>query len=519
MADSHACACANYKPDAYNTKKQVDRKYDRLTRKMQELIQVSICEMSFENGGYMIEAKYYRDYGHNYMILQCEQQEVARSYQYKILTSGKIEEILKCSVRHINSTTYYYYDISSRATLDSLYHDKKMSYAEVKDILRQIQGICEKLAGHFMEEAGLVLLPEYIYYDFATGKYIGLYYPDYKPEEPNVYKPLTDFLLEHIDTEDQKLTENIYRICEMAEEKYFFIEDALRIMEDEEGVIRQSSDEPQEEQNRELNLAEAETPNFAGDVLMLEQYHEEPAKRNMFYPVFAGLLLVGIIAAVAVRNIYDLTQQEELVLYGAAAVMGVCLFFCLAGYLAGGKKRSVAEEKIGRKTDGESYPDSPTDMTLVPLNRIISRDMNLEMAGCSSQTVRPVRDGDRRFHDAESDGMPENDIYGNTVFFDESAAAEYKLYAVDKRNKKHIELKQFPCTIGKMAGCVDYVLSDDSISRIHARFDMQGEKVLLTDMNSTNGTYKNGLRMQPQETVEIEPGDEVRFGNLNYCYR
>ena len=44
--------------------------------------------------------------------------------------------------------------------------------------MRQIHGICDKLAGFFMEEAGLVLLPEHIYYDFSTQKYIGLYYPD-----------------------------------------------------------------------------------------------------------------------------------------------------------------------------------------------------------------------------------------------------------------------------------------------------------------------------------------------------
>ena len=63
------------------------------------------------------------------------------------------------------------------------------------------------------------------------------------------------------------------------------------------------------------------------------------------------------------------------------------------------------------------------------------------------------------------------------------------------------------------------MLADNSVSRIHAKFERQGDRVLLTDMNSTNGTYKNGLRMEPQETVEIEPGDEIRFGNLHYCYR
>ena len=141
----------------------------------------------------MIEPKYYRDYGHNYMILQCRQQETVRSYQYKILTSGKIEEILRCSVRYINGSTYYYYDISSRTTLDSLYRDRKISYEQIKDIFRQIHGIYEKLAGYFMEEAGLVLLPEHIYYNITDQKYIGLYYPDYQIQQSDTYRPLMYF--------------------------------------------------------------------------------------------------------------------------------------------------------------------------------------------------------------------------------------------------------------------------------------------------------------------------------------
>lgn len=466
----------------------------------------------------MIEAKYYRDYGHNYMILQCGQKEVVRSYQYKILTSGKIEEILKCSIRHINGTTYYYYDISSRTTLDSLYRDKKISYAEVKDILGQIQKICEKLAGHFMEETGLVLLPQHIYYDITMGKYIGLYYPDYEPEGPNAYKQLVDFLLEHIDTEDRKLTEHIYRICEMAEEKNFFIEDALLVMEDEDRSVRENLSEPSWEPNSEADTAESDPFGMADDVQVSKQQAEFP-KKNRLYPIMAVFMLVGIISTVTVRNIYDLTQQEEVVLYGAAAVMGVCLLFCLVNSFKDNKKRSTVEKNIGRKADYELYPDYSEDMTLPSLDHIIDKDMNLEMIGEGSNSVRPAGNEDRRLHIAQTDSAPEKEVYGNTVFFNESVAAEYKLYAMDKKNKKHIELKQFPCTIGKMAGYVDHVLPDDSVSRIHARFDMQGEKVLLTDMNSTNGTYKNGLRMQPQETVEIEPGDEVRFGNLNYCYR
>lgn len=442
----------------------------------------------------MLEPKYYRDYGHNYMILQCTQQETVRSYQYKILTSGKVGEILKCSVRYINGSTYYYYDISSRTTLNNLYRDKKMSRVQVKDVLRQIYGIYEKLAGYFMEEAGLVLLPEHIYYDLTDRKYIGLYYPDYHTEESNAYKPLMDFLLEHIDTEDRNLAENMYRIYEMAEESCFFIEDALRILEDSAEAIQETACEPIQRQEQESDVVSAEDYNIEADYWEPEKQEKETKRRNLFYPAFAMLSALGIVGAVVVRSMYELAQREEIILYGVIAAMGACLLLCLAGIYAGGKKK---ESSVGKK-DADAMEIYPQDTNLPSLETVINRDMNSEMPEYKPQ---------------------KSDDYGNTVFFDESAVREYKLYAMDKKNKRHIELNQFPCTVGKMAGCVDYVLADNSVSRIHARFDRQGDKVLLTDMNSTNGTFKNGLRMQPQETVEIEPGDEVRFGNLNYCYR
>lgn len=510
----------------------------------------------------MLEPKYFKDYKHNYMILQCGQEAAARSYQYKILTSDKIREILRCSVRHINGVTYYYYDISSRTTLKNLYQCAKMSYGQVKDLLCQIHGICDKLAGFFMEETGLVLLPEHIYYDFSTQKYIGLYYPDYQAKGGEAYEPLMNFLLEHIDTEDRELAEKMYRICEMVGESHFLIEEALQILEERSGAVEDILSDRTEK--RTENRAEGRTENGAesraddrtdkraeGRTLSCGMM-EEPAlaagtqavkseeKRSLFYPVFAVLSALGIAGAAAVYNLFELVQEEEIALYGIMAVLGVCLLISLWGIVKGSRKKRTAENQeketeeraferaFAGMTDGTSFamPDAVQD-------GVINRDMSLDMLyepvlRDSVSDQYGAKPGNAGYTAYARDMRPgaglaaqeqETDYYGNTIFFDESKAAEYKLYAVDRRNKRHIELKQFPCTIGKMAGCVDHVLPDHSVSRIHARFDRQGDKVFLTDMNSTNGTYKNGLRMQPQETVEIEPGDEIRFGSLNYCYR
>ena len=484
-----------------------------------------------------MEAKYYRDYGHNYLILQCGQHDAAEGYQYKILTAGRIGEILPCSVRYVNGNAYYYYDISSRISLESLYRSRKMSGEQVKDFLRQINGIYEKLAGYFMEESRLVLLPEFIYYDMTSRRYIGLYYPDYRPEECGNGRALTDFLLEHTDMEDRDLAEKIYRICETAYDNAFFVEDALRILEEGEGeAAAEVQPAPVQMEDEGAYDFDDMVCDAAAGLREADRRDEKSGRKPIFYPVFAVLSLLGIGGAAAVYVMCVLTDREKLVLYGVMAVMCLCFFLCLAGIAADRKKksqggRSAVSEKAGdigwddeerMNLYGEAYgrqmPDdcAPT-AAASPLDGIISRDMNLELAGYGAAARQVQRGGQSRISPVEC--ADTSDMYGNTVFFDESADREYKLYALDRKNKNHIELKRFPYTVGKMAGCVDHVLSDDSVSRIHARFDREGERVLLTDMNSTNGTYKNGLRMQPQETVELEPGDEIRFGSLNYCYR
>lgn len=480
----------------------------------------------------MLEARYYKDYRHNYMILQCGRREAAGSYQHKILTSGKIGEILRCSVRHVNGTVYYYYDISSKTTLEGLYKGRKMSCEQVKDILWQLNAICDRLSGYFMDEAGLVLQPEHIYYDITDKRYIGLYYPEYRATAEEAYRPLMDFLLEHIDPEDQKLTDNMYRIYEMSEEGCFSLEDALQILEEDM--------EPAQEQMSEPELQSVYEPmKEAADIMPIYDVaqsaqpgtsdHEATRRIGLFYPVFAVLSILSVAGAVAVWYLYELTRQEEVVLGASAAAMGICFLICLMR-IAGNGRKPTEMKQAGREVEEKIYPDMEwrpdagysQDTDSVSLEHVISRDTDLNPAGYGSADLLAGRmnHGSKTSFQAKAAAIAQSEEgYGNTIFYDESKLAEYKLYAMDRKNKQHIELKKFPCTVGKMAGCVDYVLSDNSVSRIHARFDREGERVLLTDMNSTNGTYRNGLRMQPQETVEIEAGDEIRFGNLNYCYR
>ena len=59
--------------------------------------------------------------------------------------------------------------------------------------------------------------------------------------------------------------------------------------------------------------------------------------------------------------------------------------------------------------------------------------------------------------------------------------------------------------------------ADLGVSRVHAAlaFNAQRGTLTVSDMNSMNGTFLNGLRLHPQEVHELRPGDHLRLGRLS----
>lgn len=457
----------------------------------------------------MLKIKYFKDYNHNYMILESNPDGEGKDYRHRMLASNRIEGLLKCSVRNVNGLVYFYYDISSKVSFENLYKGKQLSYGQVKEFFVQLDTIYRNLGSFFMEESGLLLRPDCVYFDLASGRYYGLYYPQEKDESENRYTDLMDFLLEHIDNSDKRLTTIMYQIYEMAEASDFFPADAMHLFDEPEAV-------PVDVADVIAGKTEHVTEYGGGDEYMMpyesdeenvtdygNKYEKVNTEQNcvqkgkrLYYGIFSAAFFLGICAEGWVYLNFKLSQKEFLILVCCFAVMSVCLLFSVVQLVLSGRKTKESvqeEEELRLEIENEFRDETAADIY-------------------SSVTDRNMKPASWKDEGRER--------YEETVFIDvRKQMLEHKLYALDKQNKKHIELIQFPFTLGKMAGCVDCVLNDPSVSRLHARIEMKNDKVFLTDMNSTNGTYKNGLRMEPGESVEIEAGDEIRFGNLNYCYR
>jgi DNA segregation ATPase FtsK/SpoIIIE, S-DNA-T family len=60
----------------------------------------------------------------------------------------------------------------------------------------------------------------------------------------------------------------------------------------------------------------------------------------------------------------------------------------------------------------------------------------------------------------------------------------------------------------------DVSLSEPTVSWQHARLTAHGAGWTIADLGSTNGTRVNGERIEPGREIAIDPGAEVRFGEI-----
>ena len=69
-------------------------------------------------------------------------------------------------------------------------------------------------------------------------------------------------------------------------------------------------------------------------------------------------------------------------------------------------------------------------------------------------------------------------------------------------------------TIGRHGGA-DILLDDVTVSRHHVEVERTGDRYLVRDVGSLNGTYLNGRRI---ESCEIHDGDEVQIGRFKLVF-
>ena len=76
-----------------------------------------------------------------------------------------------------------------------------------------------------------------------------------------------------------------------------------------------------------------------------------------------------------------------------------------------------------------------------------------------------------------------------------------------------------PFLIGKNEILADLCLTAPEVSRLHAKIEETENGYLVTDLNSTNGTFVDGRLLEANETCLLNPGSELAIASIRFRFQ
>ncbi len=420
----------------------------------------------------MLQTEYLRSLNSNYERILLDRKPEERKYQYCILSRGGIKGLLSCSLRYINGLSYLYYDISSKQNIVQLYDKRPMNRKWIKDFFWSVKEIQLELGRFLLDEQNILWYPQQVFQDLESNIFSFLYVPYY--EGNNGFGQLLEYFVEHIDYEDEILVECIYKMYEQFEKagSVYLQEQIFEDVKMLDGLCQKHRDE----------LPEKGT---------VDVYKEENKEKERL-----------VEKSIVEKNSKEKNSKEK-----------------------NSIEKNIIEEKIKAQDDTEKESWQISDASK---NGLEKRDKKgiLSLFEGKKKKERVLRDDYEQamqhamngYAVAESPAFEEEE-WGKTVYVEDAFLSKPIVHHLCTPEGRVVaQLDKATLTIGKKKEEVDLVLEDMSVSRMHARILKENDELYLEDLNSTNGTFKNGLRMQPYEKRKLEAGDEIRFGKKTFTF-
>lgn len=448
------------------------------------------------------------------------------NYEIKMVIENNIPCLISMSVRYINAKLKLYYEISSKQSMYNIYENREIGYSELHKFLLQFHKILLTMEEYLINANHLLIDPKFLYMNIETSEISFLYYPNNDIDSKEAFKKMAEYILNKINHLDEKAVFLAYKLYKETRnsnftlheilnhsESDYFIKDSIsdkctKVQENESHLVYESLLTPKDEDmsvNKE-NKENTDSINFTP--IVNEKEKEQVIDSKKMY-IIAGIFLCILVFLLYCYNqnllLENISYDQFLIMIGTTAmIISGCVFKI---YL--NKKRLIDNHDdeipdVCNRTEKEIIEEKIDTVQLYDF--LSGEDFSLH--------------GEDKVNEIPFALTEENGKYGDTVLLDGFCNQTEKqiLVGINTGKEEIYKIEDLPFTVGKSSEHVNLELKDDSISRMHARFFKREGKLYLEDLNSTNGTFKNGMRLEANETVKVELEDEISFAKLTFVY-
>lgn len=427
--------------------------------------------------------------GISHMVVSCHSEPAIDDFDIQMLKSNPIPCLLKFDMQMLNGQTSFLYDISGMQSFEKLFEIRKLTFEDLKNFILALKKLSEALSEYLLSEDRVIFLEKCIFTGYGRDRYYFCYYPQDLPGSGQLKGSLPDLFndfLSHIDYNDKKLVDLAFGLTRLCQSGSFSFADAAELLSDiDPRSVRSVMEEVEGEIQHSTETDPADSIYSGSQVPSQPVFAEHDRKKSNPKTQPKG-------------TFRDKARQ----------------------YFKGHDFAEIFDDinnaRIIRKIKSEVVNDSGAPVS----SELASADFPFFSADDISSTyeqytMAPLSEA--FMEDCPYMDSPEED----TMPLDMRPFTEKKLSGTGLSAGTDIPLPTFPFTIGKSKDSCDHVLEDNAISRIHLRLYENEEtpgNYFVEDENSRNGSFLNGLKLEPYRKYPITSGDKLNLARCEFIF-
>ena len=172
----------------------------------------------------------------SYLIIGEEPAGEKEAFSLRMITENQIPGLLPAHSHRLNDENQIYYRISGMTSLEELCGRKQMQQKQLKDLLLGLKAVLGQLEEYLLDADNLLLAPSFIYASTIQPELCFCLYPCERTNLRIQIRSLAEYLLEHIDNEDEQVVGMTYQLYRMTREENFAFSQIV------EELIKEKSD-------------------------------------------------------------------------------------------------------------------------------------------------------------------------------------------------------------------------------------------------------------------------------------
>jgi len=449
---------------------------------------------------------YRHDKEHNYMILEAIKKLGGHEYQIRMLLLNDIPGVLKCNMRMLDGNPAFYYEITSKQPMSRIFEKHLIGKNDIQQLLIGIERALEGAKKYLLDVNHFLLNPEYIYMDVESGQVSLCCLPFYEGEIASEFHQLAEYVLKRLDHNDDEAVLWGYEIYSRTVNENYSLDQVLQSVYQKMGQNEEKDENVQQaepvileetkyiEKTKGIEKTEGIEKIKCTDKDTNEDHKKRKPKKRFEKKIFLKMLCIllgstaagALVWAAACLGELNLTQIGGIIFL----LLGLLVYFTSiwSGFKKTNKKRSEPKDK----------------------------SMIYEYREISETEVEKEEKKEKK----EKEEEEEEEGYGVTTILHTGLAKDSAvLISMNPDISENLVFYKGSQVLGKLKSQVDISLNLSEISRIHAKIDRKEDGWYLTDLNSRNGTFVNGERLEGEECRKIKALDTIHFASYGYYFK